>query len=176
MFGFHSTILSPIDTTPGENAFNYSVLKCPVMSLMCIRSSGEGVVKLTPLSAANVEVQSQTGINARIRVKCNAAGEIVQAEVANGGNGYEDGVHETILHDPNGSGAKINVTATDGKIVSCEIVECGKDYSGYVVFGVDDFIEGVTYNIIPRYIEKEGSGSLILLGCKSTTIPVPFNF
>jgi hypothetical protein len=176
MFGFHSTILSPIDTTSGENAFNYTNLKCPVMSLMCIRSSGEGVVKLTPLSAANIEVQSQTGGNARMRIKCNTAGEIVDVEVANGGNWYEDGVHETIVHDPNGSGAKINVIASNGKIVSCEIVEHGRDYSGYIVFGVDDFIEGVTYNIIPRYIEKEGSGTLILLGCKSTTIPVPFNF
>lgn len=176
MFGFHSTILSPVDTTSGEAAFNYSSLKCPIMSLMCIRSSGDGIVKLTPMSSANVHIQSHSGSGARIRLKCNVAGEIVEAEVANGGNGYEDGTLETTIHDPNGSDAKINVKAVDGKIVSCEIANRGKDYSGYVILGVDDFIEGVTYNIIPRYIEKEGNGTLILLGCKSTTIPVPFNF
>jgi hypothetical protein len=176
MFGFHATILSPIDTTSGDNALNYSTLKCPIMSFMCVRSSGQGIVKLTPFSASHIEVQSESGSGARFRVQCNASGAIINLEIACKGSGYPDGFLSTTVHDPNGSGAEISLQSIDGQITKFEIQNPGKDYSGYITMAIDDFIEGVTYNIIPRYIEKDGDGTLDLIGYKSSTIPIPFTF
>jgi hypothetical protein len=176
MFGFHATILTPIDTTPGDNALNYSALKCPILSFMCIRSNGRGVVKVTPFSSLHIEPQSETGSGARLRAQCNALGEIVNLEIASRGSGYPDGSILTVIHDPNGSGGEIALEAKNGQIDNFKIIHAGKDYSGYIAMTVDDFIEGITYNIIPRYIEKEGDGVLDLIGCKSSTIPIPFTF
>lgn len=176
MFGFHATILVPMDISSGENAINYSALKCPVLSFMCVRSNGNGIVKITPLSSSNIQIQSESGSGARLRVCCNTIGEILGVEIATKGSGYPDGILPSIIHDPNGSDGEITLRSVNGEIVGYEIVSPGKDYSGYISMHIDDFIEGVTYNIIPRYIEKEGDGVLEMVGYKSTTTPVPFTF
>jgi hypothetical protein len=176
MFGFHATILTPMDITSGVDALNYSVLKCPILSFMCVRSSGQGIVKVTPHSASHIEAVSESGSGSRFRIQCNTLGEIIKLEIVSGGSGYLDGNIQTVIHDPNGSGGEIILESENGKIVRSTIMSPGKDYSGYITMTVDDFIEGVTYNIIPRYIEKEGDGILELVGYKSTTIPIPFTF
>lgn len=162
-----ATILVPIDTTAGASAIDYTPRQseCPILAIHCISSSGSGDVKITPLRSSLVTFLGD-GEGARIRLACDAMGRIITAEIAAGGTGYPDGPVQTVISDPFGSGGELLCIASGGEITQVSIVSPGIGYSGYITMKVDDFIEGVTYDFIPRYVEKIGSGDLRLLGYK----------
>ena len=169
------TILVPIDLTPGAAAVNYEPSEsfiCPVLSLLCIGASGSGTIKLTPLKAADAQLGVTSGSGGRLRIATTSTGALSTVEIASGGSGYIDGPIAVNIVDPYGTGGSIACTASGGEIVSASIVSTGINYSGYVTMNIDDFIEGVSYDIIPRFIEQTGgSGVLTLLGEKLGTRP-----
>jgi hypothetical protein len=166
MANINATQLVPIDVAPGASAINYTPDPhvCPVLSLTCLGSSGSGVVKLTPYSSTTIELGA-SGTGGRLRIATDANGTINTVEVASGGTGYTSGPVPVTITDTFGAGAVIACTASGGAIASAAVVSGGVNYSGYVSFDVSDFIEGVTYEIVPRYIEQtSGSGVLRLIG------------
>lgn len=163
-----SSILVNIDTYSGSTAVDYSpgATGCPILGFQCIGSSGSGNVKLTPLSSTYVRIGATSGSGGRLRVKTNGSGAITTVEVGASGSGYPNNLTIT-LEDPYGSGAVIACTASGGMLSTTQIVSAGSGYSGYVLFDVNDFIEGVVYNIVPRHIEQtSGTGVLQLMGFK----------
>lgn len=166
------TILVPIDTTAGASAIDYTPSQsgCPVLAMHCIGSSGSGDVKITPLRSSLVTILGD-GDGARIRLACDATGKITTAEIAAGGTGYTDGPVSTVIIDPFGTGGELSCTASGGEITDVSVISPGIDYSGYITMKEDDFIEGVTYDFIPRYVENTGSGDLRLLGYKLSFRP-----
>jgi hypothetical protein len=167
MANINATQLIPIDVTPGATAVNYTPTTstiCPILSMTCIGSSGSGNVKLTPYSSAVVDLGA-SGSGGRLRIATNGAGTITTVEIATGGTGYTTGPVPATINDVYGTGAVIACTASGGAISAVSVVSGGINYSGYVTFDVSDFIEGVTYEIIPRYIEQvSGSGVLKIIG------------
>ena len=167
MANINATQLVPIDVAAGASAVNYTPLSsaiCPILSLTCIGSSGSGNVKVTPFSATTLELGA-SGEGGRLRIATDGTGKITTVEIASPGSGYTDGPVPVSIVDVYGSGAEISCTASGGLLSSVSIVSGGINYSGYVTFDVSDFIEGVTYEIVPRYIEQtSGAGVLKLLG------------
>jgi hypothetical protein len=167
MANINATQLVPIDVTAGASAVNYTPLSsaiCPILSLTCIGSSGSGNVKVTPFSATTLELGA-SGTGGRLRIATNGLGTITTIEIAVAGSGYTDGPVPVNIVDVYGTGAEIACTASGGAISSVSIVTGGVNYSGYVTFDVSDFIEGVTYEVVPRYVEQtSGSGVLKLFG------------
>lgn len=169
MADINATILIPIDLYAGSTATNYAPSTstiCPVLSMLCVGSSGSGNVKITPLRATEIAVGG-SGSEARLRIATDGSGTITTVEIAAGGSGYANGPVPVTLTDPFGTGGEIACTASGGAITSASIVSGGENYSGYVLMDVSDFIEGVTYNIMPRFVEQtSGSGVLRLYGNK----------
>lgn len=167
MANINATQLIPIDLAAGSTATDYtptSSAVCPILSLTCVGSSGSGDVKITPFSAASLELGA-SGTGGRLRIATNSKGAITTVEIAAAGSGYSNGPVPVTIHDVYGSGAVIACTASGGSISAVSVTSPGINYSGYVTFDVSDFIEGVTYEIIPRYIEQtSGSGVLKLIG------------
>jgi hypothetical protein len=164
-----ASILVNIDIAAGASAINYTPASgvCPILGFNCIGSSGSGVVKLTPYSATTCNINSATGTGGRLRITTGGAGNITAVEIASGGSGYPNGPIAISLTDPYGSGGAIAATASGGAITSVSVASPGTGYSGYIQFDVNDFIEGVTYSIVPRFIEKtSGEGVLRLIGYK----------
>jgi hypothetical protein len=169
-----ATVLVNIDVTPNASAIDYNTT-CPILGFNCIGSSGTGDVKLTPLRAvtANIAPGASSGSGARLRLKTGGAGNLTVVEIATPGSGYAPGPVSVSLDDPFGTGGVISCTASAGGTVSSAVItSAGTGYSGYVLFDVSDFIEGVTYDIVPRYIEQtSGSGTLRLMGYKLSYRP-----
>lgn len=169
-----ATVLVNIDVAAGVTAVDYNT-QCPILGFNCIGSSGSGEVKLTPLRAAvaNIDPGASGGSGARLRFRTGGAGNITAVEIANPGSGYKPGPVAVTIDDPYGSGAVIACTASAGGVVSAAtITSAGTGYSGYILFDVSDFIEGVTYDIVPRYIEQtSGAGTLRLMGYKLSYRP-----
>jgi hypothetical protein len=164
-----ASILVTIDTFQGSTAVNYtpSSNACPVLGFNCVGSTGSGNVKLTPLNATNLQLGATAGSGGRLRITTNGSGAITAVEIAAAGTGYPNGPVPITLVDPYGTGGAIACTASGGGISAASVTTAGSGYSGYVLFDVSDFIEGVTYNIIPRFIEQtSGSGVLRLIGYK----------
>jgi len=164
-----ASILVNIDVSPGATAVDYTPAsnECPILGFNCVGSSGSGDIKLTPLSATQASIGATAGSGGRLRITTGGAGNITGVEIASGGTGYPDGAIPIILSDPYGSGGVISCTASGGAITAVSVTSPGVKYSGYILFDVNDFIEGVTYNIIPRYIEQtSGVGVLKLVGYK----------
>jgi len=174
MSDINSTILVPIDLFTGSTAVNYAPSAsniCPILSLLCVSSNGSGDIKITPIRAAELNVEGD-GTGARLRIATDGTGAIKTVEIASGGSGYTDGPVPVSIVDPYGTGAEIACTVSGGVISSASIVSPGQNYSGYVLMDVSDFIEGVTYNIVPRLIEQtSGNGVLKLLGSKLSFRP-----
>jgi hypothetical protein len=172
-----ATILVNIDVTAGATAVNYAAnsAACPILGFNCIGSSGSGDVKLTPIGATDaiIDPGASGGSGARLRLTTGGAGNITAVEIANPGSGYKPGPISVTLSDPYGSGGIISCTAGAGGTVSAvSVTSAGTGYSGYILFDVNDFIEGVTYEIVPRYIEKtSGAGTLRLMGYKLSYRP-----
>lgn len=169
----NSTILVPMDLTAGATAINYTpnINICPILSMTCIGVTGSGTLKITPFRAAEV-VLPESGSGGRLRLACDSIGQIVGVEIAAGGTGYPDGAIETSVVDPYGSGAILSCTASGGAISAASITTPGINYSGYITFNLEDFINGVTYDIVPRYVEQvAGTGVLTLVGNKLSTRP-----
>jgi len=169
-----STVLVDIDVSAGASAINYNTT-CPILGFNCIASSGTGSVKLTPLRAAEaiIDPGASGGSGARLRIKAGGAGNITAVEIANPGSGYKPGPVSVTIDDPYGTGGVISCTASvGGTITSATVVTAGTGYGGYILFDVNDFIEGVTYDIVPRYIENvSGTGTLRLMGYKLSYRP-----
>ena len=169
MADINATILIPIDLQPGSTATNYAPSTstiCPVLSMLCVGSSGSGNIKITPLRATEIGIGG-SGSGARLRIATNGSGTINTVEIAAGGTGFANGPVPITLVDPFGTDGVIACTASGGTITSASIVAGGVNYSGYVLMDVSDFIEGVTYTIIPRFVEQtSGSGALRLYGNK----------
>lgn len=167
MANINATQLIPIDLAPGATAINYTPTTnaiCPILSMTCIGSSGSGDVKLTPYSSSVVVLEA-SGSGGRLRLETNGSGTITTVEIAAGGTGYTNGPVAAFITDVYGTGAVLACTASGGSIVTASIVSGGINYSGYITFDVSDFIEGVTYEIVPRYVEQvSGSGVLRLIG------------
>jgi hypothetical protein len=167
MANINATQLIPIDVTPGATAVNYTPTAttiCPILSMTCIGSSGSGDVKLTPYSSSVIDLGA-SGSGGRLRIATNGMGTITAVEIAAGGTGYTTGPVPANVIDVYGTGAVLSCTASGGSITSVSIVSGGINYSGYITFDVSDFIEGVTYEIIPRYVEQvSGSGVLRMIG------------
>ena len=162
-----ASILVNIDVASGASAINYSAQSCPILGFNCIGSSGTGVVKFTSYSSTVCDLGATSGSGGRLRITTGGNGNITGVEIASGGTGYPNGPIAVTLSDPYGTGGAIACTASGGVISSAAVISQGTEYSGYVTFDVNDFIEGVTYNIIPRYIEQtSGAGSLRLIGYK----------
>jgi hypothetical protein len=175
MSNINATILVNIDTTAGKNAINYTPdsKECPILSLLCVGVTGDSgtIIKITPISATKCSINGGDN-NARLRLKCDAIGKITNVEIAYGGTNYPDGDYDAILEDPYGKNGHIKCTATGGSITSCSIINAGEKYSGYIEFDITDFIEGVNYEIVPRYIEKtSGSGNVNFIGYKLSYRP-----
>lgn len=169
-----ASILVNIDTTGGTAAINYTSgpTVSPILGFNCIGSSGSGNVKLTALNSTELVIGATSGSGGRLRITTGGAGNITAVEIASGGSGYPNGAIPITLNDPYGTGGAIACTASGGVITSASVTSAGSNYSGYILFDVNDFIEGVTYNIIPRYIEQtSGSGVLRLVGYKTSTRP-----
>jgi hypothetical protein len=169
-----ATVLVNIDVAAGLTAIDYNTT-CPILGFNCIGSSGTGDVKLTPLRAAtaNIDPGASGGSGARLRIKTGGAGNMTAVEIANPGAGYKPGPVTVTIDDPFGTGGVISCTASAGGTVSSAVItSAGTGYSGYIVFDVSDFIEGVTYDIVPRYIEQtSGTGTLRLMGYKLSYRP-----
>lgn len=169
-----ATVLVNIDVAAGVSAIDYNTA-CPILGFNCIGSSGTGEIKLTPLRAATVNIApgATSGSDARLRIKTGGAGNITNVEIANPGSGYTPGPLAVTIDDPYGTGGVISCVASAGGTVStATISSAGTGYSGYVLFDVSDFIEGVTYDIVPRHIEQTtGSGTLRLMGYKLSYRP-----
>ena len=165
-----ASILVPIDTTTGASAINYTNPNvCPILSLHCLVAGGTGSVKLTPLRSTSFNIGG-SGVDGRIRIACDSNGAITTAEIAVGGTGYADGNVPITLDDPYGAGGVLSCTASGGSLDSISIVSAGSNYSGYILMSTSDFIEGITYDIIPRFIESTG-GSLTLIGYRLSYRP-----
>jgi hypothetical protein len=163
-----ASILVSIDTFAGSTAVDYTpgASGCPILGFNCVGSTGAGNVKLTPLSATICQLGA-SGSGGRLRITTNGSGAITAVEIAAGGTGYTTGPVPVTLVDPFGSGGAIACTASGGAITAASVSSAGSGYSGYVLFDVSDFIEGVTYNIVPRFIEQtSGAGVLRLIGYK----------
>lgn len=169
-----ATVLVDIDVSANGSAINYNTT-CPILGFNCIGSSGSGDVKLTPLRASEaiIDPGASGGSGARLRIKTGGAGNITAVEIANPGSGYKPGPVSVTIDDPYGTGGVISCTASAGGTVSAvSITSAGTGYSGYILFDVNDFIEGVTYDVVPRYIEKtSGAGTLRLMGYKLSYRP-----
>lgn len=167
MANINATQLIPIDVTPGATAINYtpsSSAICPILSMTCIGSSGSGDVKLTAYSSSVVDLGA-SGSGGRLRISTNGVGTITAVEIAVGGTGYTSGPVPATINDVYGTGAVLACTASGGAISAVSVVSGGINYSGYITLDVSDFIEGVTYEIVPRYVEQvSGSGVLRLIG------------
>jgi hypothetical protein len=164
-----ASILVNIDVTPGATAVNYTVGVgvCPILAFNCIGSTGSGNVKITPYSATSCILGATAGSGGRLRITTGGAGNITGVEIAAGGAGYPNGPVTVTLSDVYGSGGAISCTAAGGVISAATVTAAGTGYSGYILFDVSDFIEGVTYDIVPRFIEQtSGSGVLKLMGYK----------
>lgn len=161
------SILIPIDTSFGSTAINYAPapMVCPILALHCAAVSGTGSVKITPYRAADAIIEG-SGSGGRLRLSCDSLGVINSVEIAAGGTGYGDGPVLTTIFDPWGTGGQLAVTASGGVITDASIVVPGSGYSGYIVMDLGDFVEGVTYDFIPRYIENSGPGTIKLFGYK----------
>ena len=169
-----ASILVNMDVSPGASAIDYTAgsNQCPILGFNCVGSSGSGNVKLTAYSATHLSLGSTAGSGGRLRIVTGGSGNIQSVEIATGGTGYPDGPVSVTLDDPYGSGGVIACTASGGVIASAAVVHPGKNYSGYILFDVSDFIEGVTYDIVPRMIEQtSGSGVLRLIGYKLPVRP-----
>ncbi len=171
-----ATILVPIDLTQGPSAIDYTPTNtnCPVLGLYCATASGgTGTIKFTPLRAALATVGG-SGSNARLRLACDSNGSIITAEVAAVGSGYTPGAVSVTLTDPFGYGGVISCTATAGGTISgCTITTGGTAYSGYISFSFTNFVEGVVYNMIPRFIELTtgATSSIAFIGQKLSYRP-----
>jgi hypothetical protein len=166
-----ASILVNIDVAPGASAIDYTAPSgiCPVLGFNCVGSSGSGNVKVTPYSATTLVIGEglTAGANGRLRITTGGAGNITAVEIASGGTGYPSGAIPVRLVDPFGTGGVISLTASGGALTAASVTTAGINYSGYFLFDVNDFIEGVTYNIVPRFIEQtSGSGVLRLVGYK----------
>ena len=169
-----ASILVNIDTTAGASAVNYTATQgqCPILGFYCIGVTGTGTVKITPYSATNVSLDNSIGSGGRLRITTGGAGNITGVEIAAGGSGYPNGAITATIGDVYGSGGVISCTASGGAITSASVVSAGINYSGYITFNLSDFIDGVTYEIVPRYIEQTaGSGVLRLFGYKLPYVP-----
>lgn len=167
MSNINATILVNIEVFAGATAIDYmsNGAQCPILSFNCVGSSGSGNVKLTALRATELSLGATSGSGGRLRITTGGAGNITSVEIASGGTGYPNGPIPVELVDPYGSDGVISCTAAGGSISSASVVSPGANYSGYILFDVNDFIEGVNYDIIPRYIEQtSGSGVLRLVG------------
>ena len=169
-----ASILVNIDVTAGATAIDYSAGACPVLSFHCIGSSGSGNVKLTPYNATRATLSAASGSGARLRITTGGAGDITGVEIASAGSGYPVGPISVTISDKYGSGGVIGCTAgAGGTVTQVSVTSAGTGYSGYILFDVNDFIEGVTYEILPRYIEQtSGSGVLRLIGYKTGFVPL----
>ena len=172
MANITATILVPMDLASGATAINYkpTASLCPILAIHCIAAGGTGVVKITPLRAAELVVGG-SGSGGRLRVACNALGELTTVEIANPGSGYTDGPVPITIEDPNGSGGSIACTASGGVLNAVSITSPGTNYSGYISLLSGDFVEGVTYDFSPRFIEWDGTGTLTLLGYRLSFRP-----
>lgn len=174
MASINVTQIVPIDLTPGASAVDYTPDSaiCPILSITCIKSEGSGEIKFTPYRAAELFIEDPSGINGRLRIQTNAKGNITSVEVASQGSGYTDGTIEVKIQDAYGTGGKINCIIEDGKVVDAEVVSPGINYTGYVILDISDFIEGVTYDYMPKFIEQvSGSGELKLFGNRLAVRP-----
>jgi hypothetical protein len=174
MANTNATILVNIDVAPGASAIDYmpTSSQCPILGFNCIGSSGSGTVKLTPLRATELFLGVTAGSGGRLRIATGGAGNITTVEIASPGTGYIDGPISVQLNDPYGSGGSISCTASGGVLSSVSITAPGSNYRGYISFDVSDFIEGVNYDIMPRFIEQtSGSGVLRLIGHKLSYRP-----
>ena len=168
MANINVTQIVPINVTAGANAVNYmptSSAICPILSLTCISSRGNGDVKLTPYRAADVSIGATTGSGGRLRISCDARGAITSVEIASAGSGYPNGPIPVTIEDAYGTGGVISCTASGGVISAVSVTSAGVNYTGCVTLDVSDFIEGVTYDYMPKYIEQtSGTGTLKLFG------------
>lgn len=172
-----ATILVNIDVSAGASAIDYTpnISTCPILGFNCIGSSGSGDVKLTPFRAttAYVDPGASGGSGARLRITTGGLGNITGVEIANPGSGYTPGPAKITLEDPYGvDGVLAGTISAGGTVSAVSVTTAGSGYSGYILFDVNDFIEGVTYEIVPRYIEKtSGAGTLKLMGYKLSYRP-----
>ncbi len=169
-----ATVLVNMDVSSGASAIDYNNSVCPILGFNCIGSSGSGVVKLTSLRATSADVLPgpTSGEGARLRLVTGGNGNITSVEIAQAGSGYPNGPIQVSLNDPYGNGGIISGTASGGAVTAVSVTNSGAGYSGYIAFDVSDFIEGVTYDIVPRYIEQtSGSGTLRLMGYKLSYRP-----
>jgi len=158
-------MLVDIDVSDGANAIDYTSLKCPMLAFNCVRSQGEGEVKITPRNSTILKIDTLIGQGCRFRIKTDSLGCITKVEIASPGEGYPEEVLRLKIDDPYGEEGAVDVIIKEGKAVETVIISGGRGYTGYVSFNVDDFIEGVTYNIAPRHIEQvSGDGVLRLVG------------
>jgi hypothetical protein len=176
MANINVTQIVPIDVAPGASAINYTPTSsniCPILSMTCIGSSGTGVIKLTPYRAVEILIdESNGGSGGRLRISTDAKGSINGVEIASPGSGYPDGFIIVTLLDAYGTGGEISCIANAGVLDAVTIVSPGINYSGYVTLDISDFIEGVTYDYMPRYIEHtSGTGSLRLFGNRLAVRP-----
>jgi len=165
-----ASILVNIDVTGATGlsdvALNYTAndTTSPILGFNCVGSSGSGDVKVTALNATICNIGG-SGSGARLRITTGGNGNITGVEIAAKGSGFSAGPVPVTLWDPYGTGGAITATASGGSITAVSVSSAGQGYSGYIKFDVSDFIEGVTYNLIPRYIEQtSGSGVLRLMG------------
>lgn len=174
MASINATQLIPIGVATGASAIDYTPSAsniCPILSLTCIGSSGAGDIKITPYSAAQLALGA-SGTGGRLRIATDGKGTITTVEIAAAGSGYTTGPVPVTINDSYGTGAVLACTASGGAIAAVSIVSGGLNYSGYVTMDVSDFIEGVTYDIVPRFIEQaSGSGVLKLFGNRLAVRP-----
>lgn len=169
MSNITASILVNLDVSAGASAIDYTAASsvCPILAFNCIGSSGSGNVKITPYSATQCTISSASGSGGRLRITTGGSGNITGVEIAAGGTGYPNGAITVNLYDPYGTGGAISCTASGGAISAVSVTSAGSGYSGYILLDVNDFIEGVTYDIVPRFIEQtSGAGTLRLMGYK----------
>jgi hypothetical protein len=140
----------------------------PILGFMCISSTAGSTVKITPAGSANVIIGSgaTSGSGGRVRIETDGKGRIILAEIAAPGSGYINGPVSISVQDDIGRDAVLALTASGGILSAISIVNPGQDYSGTITFDSGDFIEGVIYPIIPRYVEitAGATSNLTLVG------------
>jgi hypothetical protein len=173
MANITATALVNIDVTAGASAVNYTPTdgSSPILAINCIGVSGSGIVRFTPYRATTLAIGG-SGTGGRLRIITGGAGNITSVEIAAGGSGYADGAVPVKINDTNGTGGVISCTASGGALTSVSVTSQGTNYTGAITFNLSDFIPGVTYDIVPLYIEQiSGAGTLRLMGLKLPVMP-----
>lgn len=163
------SILVNIDLAKGPSAIDYRPLitECPIVGFQCVHSAAGATLTITPLRSAEAVIGG-TGTGGRLSITTDGNGGLATVSIVNTGSGYSNGPVPITLVDPYGTGGIITVSATGGGLTGASIGATGSRYSGTIQIESGDVIEGVYYNIVPRYLEMtSGSTSaLSLIGYK----------